>query len=160
MATDQLNHVVESAMLLSPEELEIASQHILDMLDKKKWDALFKDPRSPKLAFEQSIQQLKTQYTFIQADELVTFLRRYPFLIVDLHRIYEIKSKHFDKSPMDLYYISETGSLESATLAAYIKINIPRERAKDILSYFDEEWWNNISEEAKTVLVVDMVSNV
>jgi hypothetical protein len=29
MATDQLNHVVESAMLLSPEELEIASQRIL-----------------------------------------------------------------------------------------------------------------------------------
>ena len=49
MATDQLNHVVESAKQLSREELEIASQRILDMLDDMRWDALFKDPRSPKL---------------------------------------------------------------------------------------------------------------
>lgn len=49
MATDQLNYVAESAKQLSREELEIASQRILDMLDVMKWNALFKDPRSPKL---------------------------------------------------------------------------------------------------------------
>ena len=49
MATNQLNQVVESAKLLSREELEIAAQRILDLLDEKRWDALFKDPRSPKL---------------------------------------------------------------------------------------------------------------
>lgn len=49
MTTDQLNHVVESAKLLSREELEIASQRIRDMLDEMIWDTLFKDPRTPKL---------------------------------------------------------------------------------------------------------------
>jgi DnaJ-domain-containing protein 1 len=48
MTTDQLNQVVESAKLLSHEELEIAAQRILKLLEERKWDALFKDPRSPK----------------------------------------------------------------------------------------------------------------
>jgi len=112
------------------------------------------------LPFDQAIEKLKTQYKFVQVDEISTFLRHYPLLIADLHRIYKIKSRHFDESPMDLYYISETGSLESANLVAYIKINIPREKAEDIFSLFDEEWWSNISKKAKTLLMVDMVKNV
>ncbi len=112
------------------------------------------------LPIDQAIEKLKTQYKFVQVDEISTFLRYYPFLIADLHRIYEIKRRHFDESPMDLYYVSETGSLESANLAAYIKINIPREKAEDIFSRFDEEWWDNISKKAKTLLMVDMVKNV
>ncbi len=110
--------------------------------------------------FSKIIEKLKTQYKFIQVKEISTFLRYYPFLIADLNTIYEVKSRHFDESPMDLYYISETGSLESATLAAYIKINAPIESMKDIFSCFDKEWWNNISKEAKTLLMVDMIKNV
>jgi len=56
--------------------------------------------------------------------------------------------------------MSETGSLESATLAAYIKTSIPRERVEDVFSRFDGEWWDNISKEAKTIIMVDMVRNV
>lgn len=115
---------------------------------------------SGALPFDQVIEKLKAQYEFVQLDQISTFLRHYPFLIADLNRIYEIKSHYFGESPMDLYYISETGSLESATLAAYIKINIPREEANEIFSRFDEEWWSNISKEAKTLLMVDMVKNV
>ena len=50
MATDQLNHVVEAAKLLSREELKIASQRILDMLDEMEWDAIWKKPEARALA--------------------------------------------------------------------------------------------------------------
>jgi hypothetical protein len=43
---------------------------------------------------ETTIEKLKTQYKFVQVDEISTFLRHYPFLIADLHRIYEIKSRY------------------------------------------------------------------
>jgi hypothetical protein len=115
---------------------------------------------SGELPFGQFIEKLKALYKFAQVDEISAFLRHYPFLIADLHAIYEIKSRHFDKSPMDLYYMSETGSLESATLAAYIKISIPREDANEVFSRFDDEWWVNISKQAKTLLMVDMIKNV
>lgn len=113
-----------------------------------------------RLPFDQSIEKLKARYEFVQKDEIFRFLRHYPFLIVDLSKIYEIKSRYFGDSPMDLYYLSETGSLESATLSAHIKINIPREEANETFSRFDNEWWNGISKEAKTLIMVDMVVNV
>ena len=115
---------------------------------------------SGELPFNQFIEELKAKYNFYQVNEIYTLLKRYSFLISDLNKIYEIKSHYFDASPMDLYYMSETGSLESATLAAYIKTSIPRERVEGVSSRFDEEWWNNISQEAKTIIMVDMVRNI
>jgi uncharacterized membrane protein YsdA (DUF1294 family) len=115
---------------------------------------------SRELPFNQIIEKLKAKYKFYQVNEISTLLKSYSFLISDLNKIYEIMSRYFDASPMDLYYMSETGSLESATLTAYIKASIPRERVEDIFSRFDEEWWDNISKEAKTIIMVDMVRNV
>lgn len=115
----------------------------------------FPSPYAPN-----TFENLKTQYDFVQADEISKFLRSHPFLIADLGKTYEIKRQYFDKSPMILHHISETGSLESATLAAYINTDTPREKAKDIFSQFDKEWWKNISKEAKNILMVDMVNNV
>ena len=110
----------------------------------------------PSSAFE----NLKTQYDFIQADKISKFLRSYPFLIADLGKVYEIKCRYFDKSPLLLHYISETGTLESATLAAYVNTDAPEEKAKDIFSQFDKKWWRSISKEAKGRLMVDMINNV
>jgi hypothetical protein len=102
-------------------------------------------------------ENLKTQYNFIQTDKISKFLRSYPFLIADLGKVYEIKCRYFDKSPMLLHYISETESLESATLAAYVETDISEEKAKDIFSLFDKEWNVSISKEAKKLLMVDMI---
>jgi hypothetical protein len=61
---------------------------------------------------------------------------------------------------MILHYMSETGSLESATLAAYIKTDFPRNIARDIFSQFEKEWWKNISKAAINLIMIDMVQNV
>lgn len=107
-----------------------------------------------------AFENLKTQYDFVQSDEISKFLRSHPFLIADLGKTYEIKCRYFDKSPMLLHYISETGTLESATLAAYINTDTPREKAKDIFSQFDKEWWKDMSKDAKKCFMVDMINNV
>src|SRR5271157_3082530 len=92
-----------------------------------------------------ALENLKTQYNFIQTDKISKFLRSYPFLIADLGKVYEIKCQYFDKSPLLLHYISETEALESATLAAYVETDIPEEKAKDIFSLFDKKWSVSIS---------------
>jgi hypothetical protein len=108
------------------------------------------------IAFNKVVENLKTQYDFAQVNEISTFLKNYPFLIADLNKVYETKSRYFGKAPMSLRYTSETGSLESATLAAYIKTDLPEEQAEEIFSQFDEEWWKNISEDAKLFVIVDL----
>lgn len=115
---------------------------------------------SPSSYAPSAFENLKAQYDFIQADKISKFLRNYPFLIDDLDKIYETKCQYFDKSPMLLHYVSETKSLESATLAAYVNTNTPREKAKDIFSQFDKEWSRNISKEAKNLIMVDIINNV
>jgi hypothetical protein len=104
---------------------------------------------------ESQIAQLKAHYEFIHPDEISTFLERYPFLIADLKTIHEIKSRYFGEAPMTLYYIDETGWIGGATLAAYIQADMPREKAQELFSQFDEEWWEQISEEAKHFIMVD-----
>jgi hypothetical protein len=112
-------------------------------------------PKNPVKQLETQIEQLKMQYKFIHPDEIAIFLKRHPFLIADLHTIHEIKSQYFGEAPMTLYYIDETGWLEDASLAAYIQTDMPREKAQEIFSQFDEEWWENISKEAKCLITVD-----
>jgi len=108
------------------------------------------------IPFNNAVENLKTQYDFIQANEISTFLKNYPSLIDDLNRVHEAKSRYFKDSPMTLYYISETGSLDSATLAAYIEINIPIEEAKEVFSQFRKEMWQKISRQAKHLVTVGM----
>jgi hypothetical protein len=103
-----------------------------------------------------AVENLKTQYDFVQANEISTFLKNHPSLIDDLNRVYETKSQYFKESPMTLYYISETGSLESATLAAYIEMDNFTEETKQIFSQFRKEMWQKISTEAKHLITVDM----
>jgi|SRR6266550_2136394 len=103
-----------------------------------------------------ALENLKTRYDFVQTNEISTFLKKYPSLIADLNTVYETKSRYFGKAPMALRYTSETGSLESATLAAYIKTDLPEQKAEEVFSKFDEEWWENISEDAKLFVSVDL----
>jgi phosphoribosyl-AMP cyclohydrolase len=42
---------------------------------------------------------------------------------------------------MTLYYISETGSLDSGTIAAYIETDGITEETKEMFSYFRKEIW-------------------
>ena len=49
MATDELNHVVEEAERLSDEDLQAASERILDILDDRKWDTLLNSPRRKRM---------------------------------------------------------------------------------------------------------------
>ena len=79
------------------------------------------------------------QYDFVQANKISTFLKNYPSLIADLHKVYETKSRYFGKELMALRYTSETGSLESVTSAAYIKTDHPEQKAEEVFSKFDEE---------------------
>jgi hypothetical protein len=106
--------------------------------------------------FDDVIERLKAHYEFVQAEEIVAFLRSYSFLIADLNKIYEMKRRYFDETPMTLYYTRETSSLESVTLAAYIKTELPEAKAEEIFSQFDEEWSENISEEANLFIIVDL----
>ncbi|SRR6266705_5339686 len=108
------------------------------------------------IPFNNAVENLKTQYDFVQVNEISTFLKNYPSLIDDLNRVHEAKSRYFKDSPMTLYYISETGSLDSATLAAYIEIDIPIEEAKEIFSQFRKEMWQKISRQAKHLVTVGM----
>jgi hypothetical protein len=108
------------------------------------------------MPFNNVVENLKTQYDFVQDNEISTFLKNYPSLIGDLNKVYETKSRYFGKAPMALRYTSETGSLESVTLAAYIKTDFPGQQAEEIFSKFDEEWWENISENAKLFVTVDL----
>jgi hypothetical protein len=108
------------------------------------------------IPFNKVVENLKTQYDFAQVNEISTFLKNYPFLVSDLNKVYDAKSRYFGKAPMALRYTSETGSLESATLAAYIKTDLPEKQAEEIFSKFDEEWWENISEDAKLFMTVDL----
>jgi hypothetical protein len=83
-----------------------------------------------QLPINNAVDNLKTRYDFVQSNEISTFLRNYPSLIADLNTVYETKSQYFKELPMTLYYISETGSLDSATLAAYIEMDILTEETK------------------------------
>jgi len=109
-----------------------------------------------QLPINNAVENLKTQYDFVQSNEISTFLKNYPSLIADLNKVYETKSRYFGKAPMALRYTSETGSLESVTLAAYIKTDLPEQKAEEVFSEFDEEWWENISEDAKLFVTVDL----
>jgi len=108
------------------------------------------------MPFNKAVENLKTQYDFVQVNEISTFLKNYPSLVGDLNKVYETKSRYFGKAPMALRYTSETGSLESVTLAAYIKTDLPDQKAEEVFSKFDEEWWENISEDAKLFVTVDL----
>jgi hypothetical protein len=112
--------------------------------------------RENHLPIEKAIENLKTRYDFVQTNEISTLLKNYPSLIDDLGKVYELKSRYFDKAPMALRYTSETRSLESATLAAYIKTDLPEQKAEEVFSQFDEAWWENISEDAKLFITVDL----
>ena len=112
-------------------------------------------PKNPVKQLEEQIERLKAQYEFIHPDETAIFLKRYPFLIADLHTIHEIKSRYFGEAPMTLYYMDEPGWVGEATLAVYIQIDMPREKAREIFSQFDEEWWEKISEDAQRFIMVD-----
>lgn len=46
MATEQLNHTIESAKHLSREELRIVAQRILAMLNDLEWDETLASPES------------------------------------------------------------------------------------------------------------------
>jgi len=70
---------------------------------------------------------------------------------------WKLFARLLNKSPLLLHYVSEIGTVESATLAVYINTDIPEEKAKDILSQFDKEWQGSISKEAKKLLMVDMI---
>jgi hypothetical protein len=111
--------------------------------------------KEPIEMLEVRIERLKGQYKFIHPDEISTYLRSYPFLIVDLDEIYEIKSQYFGEAPMTLYYIDDTGLVEHATLAVYIQLDMPREEAREIFSQFDDDWWEKVSEEAQLRITVD-----
>src|SRR5260370_27301982 len=108
------------------------------------------------MPFNNAVENLKKQYDFVQVNEISIFLKNYPSLIDDLNKVYETKSQYFGKAPMALRYTSETGSLESATLAAYIKTDLPEQKAEEVFSKFDEEWCENISEDAKLFVTVDL----
>lgn len=113
------------------------------------------DNRISRDLLEDPIEKLKALYEFIHPDEILAFLRRYPFLIADLKKISEIKSQYFGEAPMTLYYMDEPGWVGGATLAAYIQTAMPREQAREMFSLFDEEWWSKISEEAQRFIAVD-----
>ncbi|HWS83241.1 MAG TPA: hypothetical protein VN207_03185 [Ktedonobacteraceae bacterium] len=112
------------------------------------------------LCTSDALERLRTRYKFIQPDNISEYLKRYPFLVADLDRTYEIKCQYFDTSPMLLFYISDIGTLESATLSAYINTETSREKAKDIFSQFEKEWWENMSKDAKKRFMVDIINNV
>ncbi|HEY4032929.1 MAG TPA: hypothetical protein VGL94_03080 [Ktedonobacteraceae bacterium] len=101
-----------------------------------------------------ALENLKTRYDFVQTNEISTFLKRYPSLIDDLNTVYETKSQYFKELPMTLYYISETGSLDSAILAAYIEMETLTQEIKERFSYFRKEMWQKISMEAKHRITV------
>ncbi len=163
MATDQLKHVVEEAEQLSIEDLEAAHKRIEEILSTRKCDAMWEKPesiavaqkRAEKSREDDAIEKLKTQYEFVQAEEISTFLGIYPFLIDDLHKIYENKSQYFGETPMALYYISETGLLDDATLAAYIETDLSIEETKEIFSKFYKECWQEVSKESRYLITVD-----
>jgi hypothetical protein len=109
-----------------------------------------------QISIGNAVENLKARYDFVQTNEISTFLKKYPSLIDDLNTVYEVKSQYFGKAPMALRYTSETGSLESVTLAAYIKTDLPEQKAEEVFSQFDEEWWEDISEGAKLFVTVDL----
>jgi hypothetical protein len=112
--------------------------------------------RENHLPIDKAIENLKTRYDFVQTNEISTFLKNYPSLIHDLDKVYETKSQYFKDSPMALYYISETGSLESATLAAYVEMDNLTEETKKMFSSFRKEIWQKISKEAKHLITVGL----
>ncbi|HWS85082.1 MAG TPA: hypothetical protein VN207_12580 [Ktedonobacteraceae bacterium] len=109
-----------------------------------------------QLPINNAVENLKTQYDFVQSNEISTFLKKHPSLIGDLNTVYETKSQYFKELPMTLYYISETGSLDSATLAAYIEMDVLTEETKQEFSRFRKEMWQKISKEAKHLITVGM----
>jgi len=163
MATDHLKHVVEEVEQLSTEDLEAAHKRIEEILSTRKSDAIWEKPEAivmaQKLAEESreddAIEKLKTRYEFVQAEEISTFLGSYPFLVADLNKIYEMKCRYFGETPVTLYYISETGSLDDATLAAYIETDLSIEETKEIFSKFYKECWQELSKEARHLITVD-----
>jgi hypothetical protein len=81
------------------------------------------------------VEHLKKRYDFVQTNEVSTFLKNHPSLIDDLNTVYETKSQYFKDLPMTLYHISETGLLDSGTLAAYIGMDDITKETKETFSY-------------------------
>ncbi|HWS84120.1 MAG TPA: hypothetical protein VN207_07645 [Ktedonobacteraceae bacterium] len=110
------------------------------------------------MPFDGAIEELKAQYEFYegQDEDIIAVLSRYPFLIMDLNRIHEIKCQYFDDAPMSLYYISETGRLEDADLSAAVVFDDDLWDKKFDSSFdkFQEECWREISKEGDIFISV------
>jgi hypothetical protein len=104
-----------------------------------------------------ALECLNMHYHCTRPEKISTFLNIYPDLIDDLEKIYQTKCQYFDESPLLLFCVDETASLEYATLAAYIETETPEAKTKDVFAQFDKEWSKNISKEAKRRIMVDIV---
>jgi len=110
------------------------------------------------MPFDSAIEKLKAQYEFYegQDEDIIAVLSRYPFLIMDLNRIHEIKCQYFDGAPMSLCYISETGWLEDADLSAAVVFDddLWDKKFKSSFDKFQEECWQEMSQEAHRFISV------
>jgi hypothetical protein len=116
------------------------------------------DALGSPVAFDSAIAKLKTQYEFFegQDEDILAVLSHYPFLMVDLDRIHEIKCQYFDEAPMSLYYINETGYLENASLSASVEFDDDLWDKKFESSFykFRDKCWQEVSKESHGFITV------
>jgi hypothetical protein len=129
--------------------------HPIRILEEKEYQ-MSKTEQDNQFSIGNAVENLKARYDFVQTNEISTFLKKYPALIDDLNTVYETKSQYFKELPMTLYYISETGLVDSSTLAAYIETESLTEETKDMFSSFRKEIWQKISREAKHLITVGL----
>jgi len=122
-----------------------------DMEDHANMQKIATDAQTMAVDFSSAIDKLKTQYEFYegQDEDILAVLSRYPFLLVDLNRIHEIKCQYFDEAPMSLYYVNETGRLEDADLSASVVFDddLWDRKFKSSFNKFQEECWREMSQE-------------
>ena len=92
----------------------------------------------------EAIDKLSALFSFREPEEVVRFLRTYPFLIPLLEEAWTVIARCFGSETevlLEVVYDHATGDEADTELIAMIQTELPAVEAMPILDRFTDEWW-------------------
>lgn len=106
-------------------------------------------------SLESRLALLETSCLFRRRDEVMSFLKAYPFLVPLLEEAYGKIAEYFETfSSVVLEVITEPEAENDRELFAFIRTGLPVDEALARLERFDEEWWLEASDRAQGKLCI------
>jgi len=96
------------------------------------------------------------RYVLRRRNEVISFLKRYRFLVSLLLEVYDKITEYFGPSPEVVLEVFSDPEAEYRELFALVRTNLSPSAALACLERFDQEWWLDASERAQCMLNVDV----